>query len=330
MLDIFNDDAFSVQELTAAINADVAVPGQLNNSGLFSEDGITSTTFSIEKEGKTLSLVPSQSRGAPGATIEKPKSTLIPFNTIHLPQDDNLQADEVLGARAFGTENQLKTVSAEVTKRLMTMRRNIDATIEHLKVGALKGLVVDADGTTPLMNIYDKFGLTQTEFGFNIAGITNVTDQCRKLSDLVEDEMDGIPFEGVRVYCGRNFYNELVSHSDVEAKYARWNDGQFNREANNKNFTFGEIEFVKYRGQVGGYRFIGDDEAYAVAYGSPDLFLGRFAPANYVESVGTKGLPYYAKMAEARMGKGIDLEAQSNPCFFCTKPQAVIKLRKGA
>ena len=30
------------------------------------------------------------------------------------------------------------------------------------------------------------------------------------------------------------------------------------------------------------------------------------------------------------INKGVELESQSNPLYLCTKPQAVIKLRKGA
>jgi hypothetical protein len=45
-----------------------------------------------------------------------------------------------------------------------------------------------------------------------------------------------------------------------------------------------------------------------------------------METVNTIGLPYYAKQEELRMGKGIDLESQSNPISICTRPRAVIKL----
>jgi len=45
-----------------------------------------------------------------------------------------------------------------------------------------------------------------------------------------------------------------------------------------------------------------------------------------METVNTLGVPYYAKQEPRRMGKGIDLEAQSNPITLCTKPRAIIKL----
>ncbi|MGL4505183.1 MAG: major capsid protein, partial [Aeromonas sobria] len=46
-------------------------------------------------------------------------------------------------------------------------------------------------------------------------------------------------------------------------------------------------------------------------------------PANYNETINTKGLPFYAKGEVMRFDKGIDLEGQSNPLNVCTSPLAV-------
>ena len=79
-----------------------------------------------------------------------------------------------------------------------------------------------------------------------------------------------------------------------------------------------------------GKDFIGDDDAYAVATGVSGLFIGRFAPADYNETVNTTGLPYYAKMEELPFGKGYAIETQSNPIFLPTQPKAIFKLSMGA
>lgn len=332
MIDIENNDAFSVTSLTATINEVETIQGTFNNSGLFQEEGINTTTFNIEKDGSTLALVPAQDRGGPGKTVQGTKRQLIPFNTIHLPQQAALPADVVQNIREFGTEDQQQSLLNEVNKRFALMRRQIDATIEHLKAGAITGKVMDADGTTELLDVYQRFGITQTTFGFDVnTANTKLLDKCRALFDLLEDKLENLPFEGITVYCGRAFYNKFVGHGAVETAYNRWNDGQFLRgEGNNRNFRFGEIEFVKYRGQVGGTRFIGDNDAYAVPTGTLNALIGRFAPANYNETVGTVGLPYYAKMEEAEFGKGYKLESQSNPIFLPTQPKGIIKLGMGA
>ena len=52
-----------------------------------------------------------------------------------------------------------------------------------------------------------------------------------------------------------------------------------------------------------------------------------FAPANYNEAVNTVGQSYYAKSEPRKMGKGWDLEAQSNPLAVFHYPEALVELK---
>ena len=83
---IFEDDAFSVSSLTAALNDQEYLPGRISSLGLFREEGITTLTVQIEKDGDTLALVPAGERGTSGLVVGASKRTLIPFNTVHLPE----------------------------------------------------------------------------------------------------------------------------------------------------------------------------------------------------------------------------------------------------
>jgi hypothetical protein len=56
------------------------------------------------------------------------------------------------------------------------------------------------------------------------------------------------------------------------------------------------------------------------------MFVTHYGPADYVEAANTIGLPYYAKQELLQFGKGVDLEAQSNPISLCTRPRSVVKL----
>lgn len=89
----------------------------------------------------------------------------------------------------------------------------------------------------------------------------------------------------------------------------------------------GGCTFERYRGRVGDIGYVADDEAHAVPEGVPELFITRFAPADYVEAVNTTGLPYYAKQELMDFGKGVEIEAQSNPIHLCTRPKAIVKLK---
>ena len=326
--DVFNDDAFSLSRLSQTVTDLPHQPGRLGELGLFSEEAISTTSVSIESVGMKLSLVPSAARGSAGKVPEGEKRKLRSFNIIHLPQTDALVADEIQNLRAFGSESDVEVASNVVNKKLRAMRRNIDATIEWQRMGAIKGKVMDADGVTELLDLYAEFGVTQDviSFALGTAG-TKVKQKCIDLARSIEDTLDGIQSTGVRVLCSREFFDAFVGHQAVEDAYDRYLDGQFKRESQRKNgFWFADTYFEEYRGTVGGQRFIAAGEAYAIPEGVDGLFTTNFGPADYFETVNTLGLPYYAKQMMAPNGKSLSIEAQSNPLHLCTRPKAIKKL----
>ena len=126
--------------------------------------------------------------------------------------------------------------------------------------------------------------------------------------------------------CSASFLDAFVGHSSVEAAFDRYMNGEFLRADLRGGFFFADVFWEEYRGNVNGIDFIEAGAAYMIPEGVPDLFVMNFAPADYMETVNTIGLPYYAKQELLDFGKGVDLEAQSNPISVCTRPRAVIKL----
>lgn len=328
-MDIFNDDAFGVASLTNAINEGPATPSLLGSAGVFEEEGISTTTVSIEKEGTTLSLVPAGVRGEPARPVAGDKRKLISFNAIHLPQRASILADEVQNVRAFGSESEIEAVQTVVNKRLVKMRRNIDATIEHLRIGAIKGKVLDADGASELLDVYASFGLEQISvaMALNVDG-TNVRGKVITAIRKSEDELGAQAVFGYDVYCGDDFFDAFVDHAKVIKSYERFNEGEMLRNDPRAGFVFAGARWINYRGKVGANKFIAADEAYLVPVGVPELCLTKYAPADYMETANTNGLPYYAKQEPKPMNKGVDLEAQSNPLCLVTRPTAIIKLTR--
>jgi hypothetical protein len=326
-LDIFNDDAFSLVSMTKAITETPYQPGRIGELGWFSTEGISTTSVMIERTGSTLSLVPTAARGAPGKPIHGDKSKLVSIPSVHLPQRATISADEVQNIRTFGSETEVESVQNVVNKRLVKMRRDIDTTMEWMKVGAMKGQVLDADGTTVLYNMFTLFGVSQQTKDMNLdADTTKVRNMVVDAKRMVEAELGGLSYRSLRVLCSPEFFDSFVAHPGVEAAFNRWNDGQFLREDQRTGFGFGGVFWEEYRGSVSGQQFIEANSAYLVPEGVPDMFVGFFAPADYMETANTMGLPYYAKQELMRMGKGVEIESQSNPIMLNTRPRAVVKL----
>ncbi|WP_067521627.1 major capsid protein [Endozoicomonas ascidiicola] len=122
------------------------------------------------------------------------------------------------------------------------------------------------------------------------------------------------------------FYDARVAHDYVKDAYHRYQDSALLRNDPKSGFRFGDVDWEEYRGQVGDIPFIKSDEAYVIPEGT-GIFRTWFAPADYIETVSTIGLPRYAKQKTLDFDKGVQLHTQSNPLPVCLKPRAVIKCK---
>lgn len=323
-LDIFNDDAFSLTSLTAAIQNVPYQPGRLEQLGLFgAAQGVVSTSVMIEQYDNVLSLIPVSQRGAPATQTQHGSRKIHSFTIPHLKPEDNITADEVLGVRAFGSESEVETVANIVAQRLANMRRNIEYTKESFRMMALKGQTVDAAGGT--VDLFNIFGVVQDTIDFALdQETTNIRLKVLALIESIEDSLGGLSFSGIRVLCGKTFWSSLIEHKSVKESYLATQAAATLRGDPRMEFEHAGVIWERYRGTSAVK--IADNEAYAVPEGVVDLFIARNAPADYVETVGTLGQPMYAKQWIPEPARAVHMEAQANPLFLCTRPKAIVKL----
>lgn len=319
------EKAFSLTSLTAAINSLPFKPSRIGQLGWFEEMGIAQTTAKVEQLNGSIGLVSTAPRGAVGEVVIGDKRKELTFSVPHIPALAGLDADELQNVRAFGSENMLDSVSAARDRLLAKLRSNLELTIEAHRIGALKGLILDKDGST-LQNLFTAFGGSQQTqaMGFSTSATSKTRETNTIVLEKIEDALGGSPFTGVRVLCSSGFWKALIEDKDVKETYLNTMMASALRQDPRMEFTHMGITYERYRGTS--TVKIDDNVAYAVPEGVPGLFITRYAPANYIETVNTQGLPMYAKAEERGMGKGYNIEAQTNPLNLCTRPTAIIKL----
>ena len=325
-ISIFEDDAFSVTSLLASINEEHVIPGQIAASGLFTEEGSTTVTQQIEKDGDVLELVAAAPRGAPGQVVIGSKRSLIPFNCVHLPQEFTIMADEIQGIRAFGSRTELQGVQDLVNAKQNKARGQLDLTHEYQRIGAIKGQVVDKDGSV-LVDLFQMFGLEQQKLEMEF-GVVDVSVRAGEALDMQEYVLGNATGTGAIAWCGKNFWADLISDDSVKEAYLNHEAASALRGDRRQAFEFGGVLWIRYRGKIGGVPFVGDNDAYLVPEGVPGLFKSVFAPANYMETVNTLGLPYYTKLERMKYDKGVTGETQSNPLHICSRPRGNILLTR--
>lgn len=330
MLNPFSNDAFNMVALTAAINKIPNNYGRLEQLNLMPAEGVRTRTILIEEMSGVLNLLPTMPVGAPGSLGTQGKRKVRSFVIPHIPHDDVVLPEEVQGLRAFGSENDLEALSSLIAKKLQNMRNKHAITLEHLRMGALKGVILDADAST-IYDLYSEFGITQKTVNFALS--TNTTEVIGKVLEVkrhIEDNLRGEFMTGIMCLCSQGFFDALTTHSKVKEAYQRWQNGQILFTDNRTNFSFGGVVFEEYRGQAtdaaGNVRkFVADDEAHFFPLGTASTFRTFHAPADFNETANTLGLPLYAKQAPRKFERGTEVHTQSNPLPICLRPEVLVK-----
>ncbi|MCZ8103822.1 MAG: major capsid protein, partial [Burkholderiales bacterium] len=191
MQNIFENPAFSMSALTAAINFLPNNYDRLGAMGLFVDKPQRFRSVIVEEQNGVLTLLPTMPPGSPGTVGVRGKRKVRSFTIPHIPHDDVILPEEVQGIRAFGSETELQTVAGVMAQHLQTMRNKHAITLEHLRFGALKGQILDADGSV-IYDLYNEFEITPKEFAFDItdpASGFDVKKACLDVVRYVEDNL---------------------------------------------------------------------------------------------------------------------------------------------
>jgi hypothetical protein len=333
MLDVFKSDVYGVVSLTAAINKLPFVPSRLGQLGVFKKKGVTTTSIVVEEQRGKLFLVPTAARGSNPNVYGGKKRQARSFVVPHVPLIGNVFADDVQNIRAFGSETEVQAVADLVNDKLQGMRQALETTLEWMRIGAINGLVYDADGIAVIYNWFTEFGITPptTTLDFTANGNKAVKMMCNDVRRKIEDALGMSPYTGIRAICGTTIYDVISGSTEVNHAYFRPQDSAFLRESHVRGeFTYGGVTFEEYRGKIGTLHsdgsFIPPTQIYFFPEGTTDIFQEIYAPANFVETVNTMGKPVYAKQRPMDWEMGIELHCQTNPLVICTRPGVLINL----
>ncbi len=323
-------DGFSCEDLTAAVNKIPPMPTLLGQ--FFETQSASTTTVAVDVENSHLKLIPDTRRGTAGTIPVQDTRSVKHIPTLHLQQIDSITPEDVQNVRAFGS-TEPETVAARITRKQLAMRRNIEATLEYHRLGAIKGKILDADGSTELLDIFNTFGVSAPSdititFPTSIAAKSNpVLSGIMKAADVVDTAMGGSPYTGIHAICGATFWDMLIGNPYTTEAYINFTARQDALGGNNflAGFTYGGVTFHRYSQAIAGQTTVAATECHVFPVG-PGVFSTVYAPADYMETVNTDGMPFYSKIEERPFGKGYDLEVQSNPICICTFPESLVKL----
>ncbi|KUR81001.1 major capsid protein [Novosphingobium sp. FSW06-99] len=333
-LNIFQSDPFSTFQLTAAVERIPHNPQILGDMNLFEPFPIRTTALGIEERTGVLNLIKTSQRGAPPSTdrvTEQRKMRY--FETVRLSHDDTITAAELQGIRAFGTETELMQVQAEVARRLAGptgLIPRIQYTWENMRLGAIQGLLTDADGSL-LYNWFNEFQIAQpAEVVFDLAAqaVGTIRPLINQIVRGMRRAAKGafLPSTQVIALAGDEFWDAFITHPDVVDTYKNWQEAaELRGDWAFGTFYFGGITWINYRGS---------DDATTIAIPSnkvkffpkdaPGIFRHVMAPGEAFQWVNTPGKEYYViPILDWERNMWWRMEAYSYPLFICTRPEVL-------
>ena len=152
MLDPFKGDGFSLTQLSQAINVLPNMYGRVNELGLFTFRPLTNNVVTIEMKNGVLTLVQTSPWGGVAPKSNSGKRNVRSFTVPHMPLEDTVKAADVIGVRAFGTENVLETVALRVNEKMQTMKNRCRRFSENSTIREISTKDIMKECTVPRAN----------------------------------------------------------------------------------------------------------------------------------------------------------------------------------
>ncbi len=333
-MNVFETDAFSLMSMSRGIDKVPYTPGFLGGLGIFTAEPVRNSTVWIDIRENTINLIQTSPRGAPPERLQKDSRKAEPFKVPRITKADRMTAFEVANIRAFGSETEAESVVGEVTRRLAKLRNDVEYTHEHMRLAAIQGKLLDADGTE-IYDYFAKFGITppaDAEFDFTQAS-ADFPKFCRDLKRSMASTSKGAIGQNTTIHAlaGDDYFDNIITHPSVTKLWLNWQASAELRGIDPySQFSVGGITFHNYRGSDDNTTVAVDpEEAHFFPIGGNDVFTHIMAPADEFEPfIGAPGQSVYAWTLQDFTGRQAwrDLEVYSYPLIMCKRPEV---LRKG-
>jgi len=328
-MNIFKNSAFSAVAMSGYVQKMDTVPQLLGSLGIFDPMPVRTRDIFVDRTEGNITLIPTSPDGAPPEALNKTGRDVVALKTTRLAKKFTLYASELQGIRASGSESELMQVQAEINTRTVRLNADMELTKEHHRLGALQGVLLDADGTTVIYDyrdLFDEVIPAATNFALGTA-TTDVHQKCKDITrSMARSGKGSLAGASVHSIAGDEFYDALTSHPNVEKFYlnqAAARDLQAEQGKIFESFRLGNITFHNYQGTD-------DNSTVAVPtasakffpIGGRDVFTAAHSPLDTMGLVNTLGQEKYMMMIpDEKRDMFVEGELYSFPLHVCQQPR---------
>ncbi len=351
IMNVFDGDAFTHVSMTASANRIVHIPKMLGRLNLFEVDRITTPDVAIESAKGRLNLIPTTERGAPlpSATPDKAQARIV--RTPRVAKQSTVYAYEVSNLRpyedvVYDAQNrparilvsELDQATSIILQRQIKLQADLEYTLEHHRLGAVQGKLLDSDGTRVIYDWFAELGVTPpAEIDFDLDNATPakgaLRQKCIALTQAVRKALDGLWIDGssyLLAMAGDAFWGAFTSHAEVDPTYGAFvkTVDQMSALQNwglpGQSFQFAGIRWDNYSGSSDNKVAVGTDKVIFIPVNVPGLFRLAYAPSEFFPYINTPGKDFYSLLVrDMERNAWVKPEIYSYPLHYCTAPEAL-------
>jgi hypothetical protein len=340
VLDIFRADQFHVASMDYLAATATYIPQGLEQLNLFRNIPVSTINIELYQDIRTNRVIASTERGTPEVLPNRDTALVTSVRSARFAERDTIHSHElqdvINNVMAGNTAAALRTAESEIQRRVSKIKNDFNFTMEYLRLGALQGYMLDADGTV-LRDSFSIFGVTPpTTVTVDFANIPEeglepfFTDNFyRPITRALQGR--GSPATRIMALVGDTFYNKLRTHpgyrKTVSIGFA--GGGDFLREGQAwRSIDFAGITFYNYMGTADGTSIaIPANGARFFPVGT-DIFRTYWSPGETFKDVNKLGQPLYAYVQpdpNDQMPSYVSVVMRSYPLFICILPQVLMR-----
>lgn len=330
---IFKNNAFSTVSLSGYVQKQPFVPQLLGSLNIFTPKPVRTREVFVDRKEGGLSLIATSPDGAPPEVMEGQRRDMVSLRTTRLTKRFTLSAHQIDGIRASGSESELMAVQSEFNTLTEQINAELELTKEFHRLGALQGLLLDADGTSVIYDYSAEFNeAIPPAISF---GLDDPSSDIHAISKSItravaRAALGNLAGASIHAICGDEFYDKIVSHKNTEKFYLQQMATQAMRDQSAifESFKFGGITYHNYQGTEDNTTVaVPTNEAKFFPVGGRDVFTVAYSPLESMDFVNSLGKPkYMMSIPDRERNMWVKGEIYSYPLHICQQPRL---LRKG-
>lgn len=307
----------------------------LADSGLFSNEYLSTPTVTFEERSGNLTIVRDQVRGGKPMTRTNELRKLHTYNTTYHPIEDALYPQELEGRTRPGAMNtQVDNEAAALVRKMEGIRKSFDVTMEIARFRTLGTGQAWSPSGTIVADFYSDFGITRNEVDFVLQ--TATTDVIAKCEEIVAgfqaSATEGQIISRVIGYASPAFFAKLVAHAKVTQTHIYQQIGQYNITQQRaggaglyRRLNFGNIEFIEIPTILAGEALVTSGDCIFVAQDDGSSFVTYRSPAARFGYVNTTAEDMYMWTFNSQRLTEITIEAEMSFLNVLRKPNFVAR-----